>query len=109
MTQHLESENAHFCLKPSILLRLCLLLAVFICLYLMFSFWVSNMAAFILALLCSSFASGLDSAIGDFLAKQAELRKVKPNIWFALDKEAEYLRHGPFRSRKRANRFGVKW
>jgi uncharacterized protein YneF (UPF0154 family) len=107
--QHLGNEKAHFCLKPSILLRLCLLLTVFLCLYLVFGFWVSNIVSLILALLGSSVASGLGSAIGDYLAKQAELRKVKPNIWFSLDKKAEYRRHGPFRSKKRANRFGVKW
>ena len=86
-----------------------MLLAVFLSLYFMFSFWVSNAAALIIALLCSSFAAGLDSAIGDYLANQAELRKIKPNIWFILDKEAERRRHGPLRSKKRANKFGVKW
>ena len=70
---------------------------------------MSFMAALILAVLCSNFAVGLDSTVGDYLARRAELRKTLPNIWFKLDKDAEYLRHGPLRSRKRANRYGVKW
>ncbi len=106
MSEDLEAKKVYYCLKPSLPLKLCLFLAVFLCLYIVLSLWVSYIVALLLAVLCSNIAVGVDSTIGDYLARQAELRKTQPNIWFVLDKEAEYSRYGPFRAKKRADGLG---
>ena len=109
MIEDAETVCIHRCLKPSFQLYIALGLIIF-------SLWVLSFIIYgfygfdlFIAALSGVTPLVIATPLASYLTRKAEYKKIQPNFWFLVDKEAEKRRYGPLRAKNRALKYGAKW